>query len=137
MQRQQKQPPAAFLSRLAEHSGAALAAALLAAAAASIVVFTALGIFASQETADRELQASLQIQNSLETLLALHTAANTDFLKGVGTVSYESHAWPVTRASQAATVHADRKRHDRGPEKPGGNRRAQAVVREVVATTRK
>ena len=105
MQRQQKQPPAALLSRLAEHSGAALAAALLAAAAASIVLFTALGIFASQETADRDLQASLQIQNCLETLLALHTAANTDFLKGVGTVSYGSHAWPVTRASQAAAVY--------------------------------
>lgn len=106
MRTQQKLLAAAVGSRLAEHGTAAICAALFAAASAAILIFTALSVFGSREAADREFQASLGVESGLETVLALHTEANADFLKGVGNASYGSHAWPVARASKVAAEYA-------------------------------
>ncbi|WP_345817023.1 EAL domain-containing protein (plasmid) [Paraburkholderia sp. PREW-6R] len=80
-------------------------AALLAAIAAGIMVLVALGIFASRERADARLHVALAVANDVEVVLALHMDANSDFLKGVGSASYRSYAWPVARAGAAAAAY--------------------------------
>jgi diguanylate cyclase (GGDEF)-like protein/PAS domain S-box-containing protein len=52
--------------------------------------------------ADNRLRKSLTVTSELETLLALHMAANTDFLRGVGAAGYNSRAWPIARAAAVA-----------------------------------
>ncbi|QGZ66423.1 putative bifunctional diguanylate cyclase/phosphodiesterase [Paraburkholderia acidisoli] len=63
---------------------------------------------------DRELQSALGVTAELETLLTLHMAANTDFLKGVGTAGYTSRAWPIKRAATVAGIYDRLERDARG-----------------------
>ncbi|MGY6164114.1 putative bifunctional diguanylate cyclase/phosphodiesterase [Paraburkholderia strydomiana] len=93
------------MSRSSAHLRIAFLATMLAIASACILVFTALGIFSYREASDRQLQAALAVQSDLETLLTLHIAANTDFLKGVGDASFRSFAWPVARTGRSAEAY--------------------------------
>ncbi|AUT65084.1 phosphodiesterase [Paraburkholderia terrae] len=70
-----------------------------------LAVGAAVNATLSQETDDRRLHNALAVTTELESLLTLHVAANTDFLKGVGTAGYSSRAWPIKRAAAVAAAY--------------------------------
>ncbi len=56
----------------------------------------------SRGEADLRLRKALAVTTDLESLVTLHIAANTDFLRGVGTAGYSSRGWPIARSAAAA-----------------------------------
>lgn len=75
--------------------------------------------------ADDRLRKALSATAQLEALLTLHVAANTDFLKGVGSAGYSSRAWPIWRAAAVAGA------YDRLEESYADESRALARLREL------
>lgn len=91
--------------------GKGVAAALAVALIVCVAIGAMLSANLSRGTADSRLRQELNITSELEALLTLHIAANTDFLKGVGTAGYTSRAWPIKRAAVVAGIY-DRLEHD-------------------------
>jgi diguanylate cyclase (GGDEF)-like protein/PAS domain S-box-containing protein len=79
------------------------------AVAVALVLCLAIGATLSttltRGTEDSRLRSELNTTAELESLLTLHIAANTDFLKGVGTAGYTSRAWPIKRAAVVAGIY--------------------------------
>jgi diguanylate cyclase (GGDEF)-like protein/PAS domain S-box-containing protein len=84
---------------------------VLAALAVCVGIGATIHATLSRGHADYELRNALAVMSDLETLLTLHMAANTDFLKGVGTAGYNSQAWPIARAAVVANTY-DRLEHE-------------------------
>ncbi len=91
--------------------GKGVAVALAVALIVCVAIGAMLSANLSRGTADSRLRHELAITSELEALLTLHIAANTDFLKGVGTAGYTSRGWPIKRAAVVVGIY-DRLAHD-------------------------
>ena len=74
------------------------------------VWFAATHIADQREREDIALTRALRIRDDVEMLASLHVAANTDFLKGIGTSQWASYAWPVARVGTATRTYDDLER---------------------------
>lgn len=92
-----------FRIRRARRTTLVTAAAVV--VAAGILLATLANIFAAHNASERELRAAFAVGRDLETVLALHVEANTDFLKDVGTASFNSRAWPVARTVRISAAY--------------------------------
>ncbi|WP_061152445.1 putative bifunctional diguanylate cyclase/phosphodiesterase [Caballeronia arvi] len=88
-----------------KHYKASIILALICALALTVVAGTIGMIVRARDTAGASLHYATSIQRDLETLLALHTDANADFLKSVAIARIGTEAWPVARAAAAQVLY--------------------------------
>ncbi len=82
-----------------------LVLATLSASGLCLAALAAVSITVDRDIGERELRRALDVGSELELLVDLHLAANTDFLKGVGSATFESRAWPIARAVMVARAY--------------------------------
>jgi diguanylate cyclase (GGDEF)-like protein/PAS domain S-box-containing protein len=82
-----------------------LVLATLGAIAMCLAALATISITLARDADEQRLRQALDVSAELELLVDLHLAANTDFLKGVGSAAFESRAWPIGRAVMVARAY--------------------------------
>jgi diguanylate cyclase (GGDEF)-like protein/PAS domain S-box-containing protein len=82
-----------------------LVLATLSATGLCLAALATVFITVDRDADEQRLRRALDVGSELELLVDLHLAANTDFLRGVGSAAFESRAWPIGRAVMVARAY--------------------------------
>ncbi|KND57975.1 diguanylate cyclase/phosphodiesterase (GGDEF & EAL domain) with PAS/PAC sensor(s) [Candidatus Burkholderia verschuerenii] len=82
-----------------------LVLATMSATVMCLAVLATISITLARDADEQRLRQALDVSAELELLVDLHLAANTDFLKSVGSAAFESRAWPIGRAVMVARAY--------------------------------